>query len=178
MEHRIALLKVLADETRLNIINALMRDDSYVEKLAAELDLTPATICYHLKKMENAGLVHCSRSQFYVIYALNREFFTLTLEQLVTPPAEEAAVRQDSYEASVLSHFFRFGKLTQIPAQRKKREIVLRHMVQAFSADRTYTEAEVSEILSAYHDDYCTLRREMIGMGLMTRENGIYRRTE
>ena len=58
-------LKLLANETRLEILNILLKEDSYVEKIACELSLTPATICYHLKKMEAAGMVNCSRSQFY-----------------------------------------------------------------------------------------------------------------
>ena len=55
MKEKLELLKLLADETRLEILNILLREDSYVEKLACELSLTPATICYHLKKMEGAG---------------------------------------------------------------------------------------------------------------------------
>ena len=52
MEEKLKLLKLIADETRIEILNILMREDSYVEKIACELSLTPATICYHLKKME------------------------------------------------------------------------------------------------------------------------------
>ena len=50
MKEKLELLKLLADETRLNILNILLTEDSYVEKIACELSLTPATICYHLKK--------------------------------------------------------------------------------------------------------------------------------
>ena len=75
MKQKLELLKLLADETRLNILNILLREDSYVEKIACDLSLTPATICYHLKKLEAAGVVNCSRAQFYMIYSLNRELF-------------------------------------------------------------------------------------------------------
>ena len=51
MKQKLELLKLLADETRLNILNILLCEDSYVEKIACDLSLTPATICYHLKKM-------------------------------------------------------------------------------------------------------------------------------
>ena len=70
MKEQLKLLKILADETRLEIIGILLKEDSYVEKIAFELSLTPATICYHLKKMEQAGVVCCSRSQFYIIYQM------------------------------------------------------------------------------------------------------------
>ena len=164
---------MLADETRLSILNILLREDCYVEKIACELSLTPATICYHLKKLETAGVVNCSRSQFYIIYSLNREIFDKPLYELIkadspTPNGEE------KYETEVLSHFFKFGKLTQIPTQRKKREIVLAEIAKSFEAGRHYSENEVSEIIHRFHDDHCTIRREMIACGIMTRENEIY----
>ena len=40
MKEKLQLLKVLADETRLEILNILLREDSYVEKIACELSLT------------------------------------------------------------------------------------------------------------------------------------------
>ena len=67
MKEKLEVLKLLADETRLEILNLLLKEDSYVEKIACELSRTQATICYHLKKMESAGMVNCSRSQFYII---------------------------------------------------------------------------------------------------------------
>ena len=83
MNGNLELLKLLADETRLEILNILLKEDSYVEKIACELSLTPATICYHLKKMESAGVVNCSRSQFYIIYSLNRDIFEKPLYELI-----------------------------------------------------------------------------------------------
>ena len=82
MKEKLQLLKLLADETRLEILNILLKEDSYVEKIACELSLTPATICYHLKKLEAAGVVNCSRTQFYIIYSLNREIFDKPLYEL------------------------------------------------------------------------------------------------
>ena len=173
MKEKLQLLKLLADETRLEILNILLREDSYVEKLACELSLTPATICYHLKKMEAAGIVNCSRTQFYMIYSVNREIFDKPLYELIksdvpTPDGEE------KYESEVLSHFFKYGKLTQIPTQRKKREIVLQKIAEAFQFGRKYTETEVNDIIHNFHEDHCTIRREMVACGIMIRENAMY----
>lgn len=173
MKEKLQLLKVLADETRLAILNILLREDCYVEKIACELSLTPATICYHLKKLESAGVVNCSRSQFYIIYSLNREIFDKPLYELIkadTPSSDG----EEKYENEVLSHFFKYGKLTQIPTQRKKREIVLRKIAQEFKVGQKYTENEVNEIIHSFHEDHCTIRREMVACGIMTRENEIY----
>ena len=177
MKEKLELLKLLADETRLEILNILMKEDSYVEKIACELSLTPATICYHLKKMESAGVVNCSRSQFYMIYSLNREIFDKPLYELIKKD-EEIVDTEEKYKKEVLSNFFKYGRLTQIPTQRKKREIVLAQILEQFDFDREYPEKEVNEIILRYHEDFCTIRREMIAFGMMTRDHEIYKRVK
>lgn len=176
MEEKLKLLKLLADETRLRILNILVKEDSYVEKIACELSLTPATICYHLKKMESAGVVNCSRSQFYMIYSLNREIFDKPLFELIKD--EEIVNTEEKYKKAVISNFFKYGRLTHIPTQRKKREIVLAEILKQFESDREYTEKEVNEIILRYHDDYCTIRREMIAFGMVTRHHETYKRVK
>ena len=173
MKQKLALLKLLADETRLDILNLLLKEDSYVEKIACELSLTPATICYHLKKMESAGVVNCSRSQFYIIYSLNREIFDKPLYELIQKDAPVLDT-EEKYKKEVLSHFFKYGKLTQLPTQRKKREIVLYEIAGEFEQGRTYDEKEVNEIIHRFHEDHCTIRREMIACGIMARERETY----
>ncbi len=177
MKEKLALLKLLADETRLEILNILLKEDSYVEKIACELSLTPATICYHLKKMELAGVVNCSRSQFYIIYSLNRDVFDKPLYKLIKND-EQVVDTEEKYKKTVISNFFKYGRLTQIPTQRKKREIVLAKILKEFETDREYDEQEVNEIILRYHEDYCTIRREMIAFGMMTRDREIYKRVK
>ena len=173
VNEKLELLKLLADETRLSILNLLLREDSYVEKIACELSLTPATICYHLKKMEGAGIVHCSRAQFYIIYSLNREIFDKPLYELIKTDLPTVS-DDEKYQREVLSHFFKYGRLTQIPTQRKKREIVLGEIAKSFDAGRTYDEKEVNDIIHRFHEDHCTIRREMIACGIMAREKETY----
>lgn len=173
MEEKLKLLKLIADETRIDILNILMREDSYVEKIACDLSLTPATICYHLKKMEAAGIVKTSRSQFYIIYSLNKDIFSKTLSELICKDGEADA--EEKYKKEVISHFFKYGKLTQIPTQRKKREIILAEIAKAFEKGRDYGEKEVNETIHLFHEDHCTIRREMIACGLMERERETYR---
>ena len=177
VKEKLALLKLLADETRLEILNILLKEDSYVEKIACELSLTPATICYHLKKMESAGVVNCSRSQFYIIYSLNRDIFDKPLYELIKK--DDAVVdTEEKYKKEVISNFFKYGRLTQIPTQRKKREIVLFEILKQFETDREYGEKEVNEIILRYYEDFCTIRREMIAFGMMTRDHEIYKRVK
>ncbi|MBQ7337993.1 MAG: DUF2087 domain-containing protein [Clostridia bacterium] len=175
MKQKLELLKLLADETRLNILNILLREDSYVEKIACDLSLTPATICYHLKKLEAAGVVNCSRSQFYMIYSLNRELFNKPLYECIKKE-KPVMDSEEKYRKEVLSHFFKYGRLTQLPTQRKKREIVLCEIAKDFESGRDYDETEVNDIIHRYHEDHCTIRREMIGCGLLSRERETYRK--
>ena len=177
VKEKLELLKLLADETRLEILNILLKEDSYVEKIACELSLTPATICYHLKKMEAAGVVNCSRSQFYIIYSLNRDIFEKPLYELIKKD-DVVIDTEEKYKKEVISNFFKYGRLTQIPTQRKKREIVLFEILKQFETDREYGEKEVNEIILRYHEDFCTIRREMIAFGMMTRDHEIYKRVK
>lgn len=168
---RVTILKTVADETRLAILALLAEEDSYVERIAAGLSLTPATVCYHLKKLESVGLVSAHRTQFYQIYTLNHTLLDLPLGAFLSKPQPDA---DKLYRDKVWQSFFVGGRLTRIPAQLKKREIVLGKIAEAFAADRSYTETEVNEILTRYHEDYCTLRREMIACGFLKRDHETY----
>ena len=53
---------------------------------------------------------------------------------------------------------------------------MLEEMIHSFERGRDYSEKEVNLILADYFDDFCTLRRDMIGEGLLLRENGCYQR--
>ena len=173
MENAIAILKCLADPSRISILNILAHGDNYVEMIASKLELTPATVCYHLKKLESAGLVRCSRTQFYMIYSLNRELFDAPLSVLLFT-GDETIDRELEYRQKVLDSFIVNGRLTNLPSQQKKREIVLEKLAERFDFDRTYTEREVNEVILEYYDDFCTVRREMVGFGLMERDHEIY----
>ncbi len=174
MKH-LEILKIVGNQTRIDILRLLLQEDSYVEKIACQLSLTPATICYHLKKMEGAGLVCCSRSQFYIIYSLNREIFDRPLKDFIGESQGTRGVGTDEkYKQQVLSNFFRFGRLVTIPAQKKKREIVMDEMVKVFEIGKEYSEQQVNEMIHTFHEDHCTIRREMVVQGLLNRNRDRY----
>lgn len=82
----------------------------------------------------------------------------------------------DKAETEVRNRFFEAGRLKTIPAQRNKRDIVLRMLIRRFEHGRVYREAEVNELLKSAHEDFCTLRRELIMARLLVREKGLYQR--
>jgi hypothetical protein len=51
---------------------------------------------------------------------------------------------------------------------------VLAEIARAFEKGRKYDEKEVNEIIHRFHEDHCTIRREMIACGLMCREKETY----
>ena len=173
----IALFKALADKSRLQILKSLALEDMYVERLAQRLDLTPATISFHLKKLSQAGAVSSYKSQYYTMYALNRQVLNTGILDLILERSDEAdaqAQRDAAYRQKVIESFFEYGKLKSIPAQRKKERIILEVIAEQFDFDCTYTEREVNLIIADFHDDFCTIRRDMIAEKLLERENGSY----
>jgi hypothetical protein len=66
------------------------------------------------------------------------------------------------------------GRLKSIPRQWKKRDVILRYLLEQFEVGRRYTEREVNEIISQTHEDYATLRRELIDSRYMAREREVY----
>lgn len=82
--------------------------------------------------------------------------------------------QQDTFRHKVLRDFIKHGRLVQIPAQRKKRDYILEKIAEGFEFERRYAESEVNQIILEFHEDFATLRRELIGLGLLARENGVY----
>lgn len=175
----IKLFKCLADKSRLQILKSLMQEDMYVERLAERLSLSPATVSFHLKKLEDAGCVASRKEQYYTMYQIRREVFMTRILDLISEQSSEAqlqAQRDAAYREKILKTFFVYEKLVAIPAQRKKRRICLEVIAEAFEPGKTYDEKTVNEIILRFHDDYCTIRREMICEGIMARTGGAYTR--
>ena len=123
MEHEtLCLLKTVADETRIRILRALYEKDCYVELLSERLNLSAATVSFHMKKLQQAGLVDSRREQYYTIYSVRRDIFRHTLEELILEKdgGETAeALREEQYRRKVLKSFMPNGICEQMPAQLK-----------------------------------------------------------
>jgi hypothetical protein len=52
--------------------------------------------------------------------------------------------------------------------------LVLDEFVKKFRPGKKYTEMEVDNIIKQSYDDYCTIRRLMIDVKIMQRENQLY----
>ena len=173
----IAIFKCLSDRSRLQILKSLSIEPMYVERLAERLNLTPSTISFHLKKLEDAGIVYSVKEQYYQVYHLVESVLKENILDLIKDESSEAALqkeREENYRKKVIENFFEYGKLKTIPAQCKKRLIILQEILKEFEDGRKYSEKDVNLIISNFHDDFCTLRREMITEGLMERDGTLY----
>lgn len=171
------LFKCLADRSRLQILKSLALEDMYVERLAERLGLTPPTISFHLKKLADAGAVKSYKTQYYTMYALEKSVFMTSILDLIQEKSDDAELqkqRDEAYRKKVIDTFFEYGKLKSIPTQKKKERIIFEEIVKSFEPGRCYTEREVNIILADFHDDFCTLRRDMIGERLLARDHQVY----
>ncbi|MGD2206505.1 MAG: metalloregulator ArsR/SmtB family transcription factor [Anaerolineae bacterium] len=179
-EYLLEFFKALADEKRLQIVGLLARQDYSVEELAAILDLSSATISHHLRRLVEAGLAQATADQHYHIYSLRLQELHKRAQELLSEETwqEPAAdLDLDAYDRKVLRDFLQDGRLSIIPRQRKKRDVILRYLAEQFESDRRYAEREVNEIISRTHDDYATLRRELVDNRHLARDHEIYWRT-
>jgi hypothetical protein len=130
-----------------------------------------------MKKLEDAGLVLSRKEQYYTVYSLNREVMEASLFDIAAAEPEqvdEQQKREAEYRQKVIDAFFEYGKLRSIPIQRKKKLICYEVIAESFVPGKVYGEKELNDIIAAIHEDYCTIRRDMIGEGILSRDGGKY----
>lgn len=178
-ESALRLFKCLGDKSRLQILKSLAKEDMYVERLSERIGLTPATISFHLKKLEEAGAVFSRKEQYYTVYSLNREIFMTNMLDIISEVSSEEneqQKREEAYRKKVIESFFEYGRLKSIPSQRKKERIILEEIAKDFKTEKEYPEKEINDIIMNYNEDYCTIRRDMISEGILERNGGIYKK--
>ena len=175
-EELVIFFKALADANRLKIVGLLARRGYSVEELAALLNLKPPTVSHHLSKLAEAGLVTVRAEGYYSIYQLDRDALEAAARGMFSNERLTAVagdVDLDAFDRKVLANFcLPDGHLREIPAQRRKLEVVLRYLMKTFEPGLRYSEKQVNQKLARFHEDTATLRRELVGYGLMKREGG------
>ncbi|HEY94026.1 MAG TPA: metalloregulator ArsR/SmtB family transcription factor [Dehalococcoidia bacterium] len=176
LEKLLGFFKALADPNRLKIVGLLAQDEYTVEQMAEILKLSSSTVSHHLSKLSAAGLVTARSESYYNIYRLETGVLDEMSQKLLSKeivPAVAADVDIDAYDRKVLNTFLdEDGSFIGLPAQRKKFEVLLRHVAKAFEPGKRYTEKEVKELLSEYWFDTATFRRGLVEHKIMAREGG------
>ncbi|WP_068619134.1 DUF2087 domain-containing protein [Paenibacillus tuaregi] len=181
LDKLVAYHKALGDPTRLRLLMLLSEGEASGQELARRLNLSQPTITHHAAKLRQASLLNERRDKNTVYFSINAYFmdsFAEATRQFIYNRKEKVEGMEEKNEAlrdTVLRNFIeKNGRLKQIPAQLKKKLIVLEHMVSRLEPGRKYTEKEINEYIKPYHDDYATLRRELIMHQFMYREKEQY----
>jgi hypothetical protein len=194
-------LRALADIARIRILGRLAARPADPETLAAELRLPLPVVARQVEVLVAAGLAErlepggrlvTARADRVgalgkALAALERsaaglgdagsegawphegEPLAATLDRIEASPEERRTVRA----------FLVDGRLVSIPAQGRKRQVVLRLLLErVFTEDRDYPEKEVNARLALFHPDVAALRRYLVDERMVDREAGLYRRRQ
>jgi hypothetical protein len=182
-ERLVDVFRAMGDPSRLRLLGLIAEQPRTGKELGEAVSVGAPTVSHHMDRLVRAGLVSVERAGQSRIYSLNQAtlqgFAQLARGSAAKPALSDGGPPDSSEEAreraKVLRDFFDGERLKQIPAQRKKRVIVLQHLLERFEPRRDYPEKAINAILKTAHDDYATLRRELVDYGFMTREGGVYR---
>jgi hypothetical protein len=165
------LCGLLAEPERLRTYAAVVLGASTPSAIAARTGLPPRAVVAALRRLEQGGLVSAVDHELVA----RIDVFKEAVRENAPPPSEP--LDPDRQRDTVLRSFIVDGRLTQVPAARGKRRIVLEHLAACFEPGVKYPERAVDAILRAWHPDYASLRRYLVDDDLMAREHGVYWRT-
>ena len=177
IEDVVALFKALADPTRLRIVGLSIGRSRCGQELASLLGLSPATVSHHLQVLRRAGLLVETRQTPFTFYQVDLSPLQRTMRQVSDRKRVEAFGRDTGLppeKRKVLRTFFDGSRLVQIPVAGRKKEIVLEEILRRLPRRKEYAERQLSRWLEAIHEDYATLRRELVDRRYMQRSAGRY----
>lgn len=168
----------LGDKTRIRIISLLKSGPLHGQAIAGKLGLKPPTISHHLSKLKEIDVVYQRRDKNTIYFYLNER----KLEQMATAIVRIGGTEMfESFEvsidekASIIQNFTdETGKLKTLPAQRKKKLVILEYMLRGLEDGKIYEERELNIYIQRYHEDFATVRREFVMAQFMYRQNGRY----
>jgi hypothetical protein len=171
--------KAMADESRLKIVGLLSTAEHSVQQLASILELKEPTVSHHLTVLKQLDLVRLRADGNFRWYRLNEEVLgkisrAVFSRNSIANLAVSAEAR--SSDRKVLHNFVDGDRLIEIPVSYKKRLVILKWLIGFFEPGISYAESQVNAILKLHHRDCATLRREMIGCGMLARDKGVYSR--
>lgn len=169
------LLRLLLEPARLAVVGDLVAAPRTSAELADRHGLPVAEVLRTLAPLVQDGLVIAERGTYHLDVAAWRD----VAQRLPrgAPASPRVAFGMTAGESEVLARFFRGDRLSELPAQRHKRLIVLERLALEFEPGLRYREAEVNALLRRFHDDHATLRRALVDEGYLDRAAGEYWRS-
>ena len=170
-------LKVLCDSNRLKLLGLLAIREYSVDELANLLRLKAPVVLRHLAALRELGVVSMRAEGTRHIYSYEAEALQRQSREFMAAHRAASIVEEtkgDAWERKVLRDYFVGDRLRDIPADNKKRAVILRWFADLFEPDVRYKEPEVNEIIKRHHSDWAYFRRTLVDSGLMSRDHGIY----
>lgn len=77
------ILKALSDETRLKLVELLLKHDYCVGALAKRLNITESAVSQHLKILRVADIVKGDKRGYFTHYYVDRDILKATAKQII-----------------------------------------------------------------------------------------------
>ncbi len=169
--------KTLGDPTRIRILSLLAKGPLHGQAIAGKLGLKAPTITHHMTKLRDTGIVYQRKDKNTIYYYIDEKKFRSYSEALPTMLYQSEHDKEDDSvkTQAVINNFLApDGTLKHLPSQRKKKIIILKHLINGLERGKKYPEKEMNEYIKKFHPDFATIRREFIINHFMYRENNIY----
>ncbi|WP_377890896.1 metalloregulator ArsR/SmtB family transcription factor [Alkalihalobacillus sp. R86527] len=169
--------KTIGDPTRIRILTLLAKGPLHGQAIAGKLGLKAPTITHHMTKLRDTGIVFQRRDKNTIYYYIDEKKFRSYSEALTKMLYHSEHDQEDDSmktQAVVNNFIAKDGTLTHLPSQRKKKIIILKHLIKGLERGKKYPEKEINEYIKKFHPDFATIRREFIINHFMYRENNIY----
>ena len=171
------VIGLLAEPERLRVFAAIVLGARSAAEAGRAADLDQRAVGRALQKLEDGGLVERVGQEYRPVLEVFKQ-----IARTAAPPAEaERHGYADQRVETAVRTFIKDGRLTALPAQAGRRQMIFEHIVRSFEPGRNYAEAEVNVVLRAWTDggacDHVTLRRYLVDAGLLSRRGNEYWRS-
>lgn len=164
------LLRLLLDPDRLAVAGALASRAMTTKEVVDATGRNQRVVLTAIGDLRAAGLVAVDGDHYAMDAAALRDAARAAAE-LDVPMDPIIGYGMTDDEQAILRRFFSGRTLTEIPANRAKRQVLLQRLALEFDVGQRYTEREVNEILFVFHPDWSTLRRYLVDEGFLDREH-------
>jgi hypothetical protein len=164
------LLRLLLDPDRLAVAGALASREMTTKEVVDATGRSHRVVLTAIGDLRAAGLVKVDGEHYAIDTAALRDAARAAAD-LDVPMDPIIGYGMTEDEQAILRRFFAGRTLTEVPANRAKRQVLLQRLALDFDIGRRYTEREVNEILFAFHPDWSTLRRYLVDEGFLDREH-------
>ncbi len=166
------LLRLLLDPQRLAVVGDVAARPRTSAELAQRHGIGTDEVLRTLAPLVQADLVTAADATYHLDVDAWRAL-ARTLPRGV-PASPRVGFGMTAEETEVLARFFQGDRLSELPAQRHKRLVVLERLALEFEPGVRYPEREVNSLLRRFHDDHATLRRALVDEGYLDRAAGEY----